>query len=110
MAQKGQSKDNRCRVGCRAVEEMHHIFIVCPEYVKLRESARDELVKKTYAHLKAMEIEETLMMGLLTKAKSFFINCEFTWLLHYFFYYLGHVPPLDSLVPLDAFKRQALYT
>ena len=110
MAQKGQSKDNRCRVGWRAVEEMHHIFIVCPEYVKLRESARDELVKKTYAHLKAMEIEETLMMGLLTKAKSFFINCEFTWLLHYFFYYLGHVPPLDSLVPLDAFKRQALYT
>jgi hypothetical protein len=53
-----------------------------------------------------MEIEETLMMGLLTKAKSLFINCDFTWPLHYSFYYLGHVPPLDSLVPLDAFKSR----
>ena len=27
MVQKGQSKDNGCRVGCKAVEDMHHIFV-----------------------------------------------------------------------------------
>ena len=106
MVQKGQSEDDRCRMGCRAVEDMHHIFVVCPEYAKLRESARDELVKKMCAHLQAIEIEEILVTGLLKKAKSSFINCDFTWPLYYSFYYLGHVPPLDSLIPLDAFKSR----
>ena len=104
MVQKGQSEDDRCRMGCKAVEDMCHIFVVCPEYTKLRESGRDELVKKTRAHLQAMEIEEILVTGLLKKAKSLFINCNFTWPFYYSFYYLGHVLPLDSLVPLDAFK------
>jgi len=53
-----------------------------------------------------LEIEETHMTGLLKKAKSLFINCSFTWPLHYTFYYLGHVPLLDSHVPLDAFKNR----
>src|SRR3984957_2464880 len=35
MVQKGQSKDNRCRVGCKAVEDMHHIFVAYPALIQL---------------------------------------------------------------------------
>jgi hypothetical protein len=106
MVQKGQSEDNRCRMGCKAVEDMHHIFIACPEYAKLRKDARDDLVKKTRVCLQTLETEETHMTGLLIKAKSLFIDCSFTWPLHYTFYYLEHVLPLDTHVPLDTFKSQ----
>ena len=46
MVQKGQGNDNRCRIGCKAVEDMHHIFVVCLEYDKLRKEARDDVFKK----------------------------------------------------------------
>src|SRR5882762_7822581 len=39
MVQKGQSEDKSCRMGCRAIEDMHHIFVVCPVYTKLRKEA-----------------------------------------------------------------------
>ena len=78
MVQKGQSEDNRCRVGCKAVEDMHHTFVVCPEYDKLRKEAREDVVKKMRVRFQTLEIEETHMTGLLKKAKSLFINCSFT--------------------------------
>jgi hypothetical protein len=31
---------------CKAMEDMHHIFVACPEHTKLRKDARDDLVKK----------------------------------------------------------------
>jgi hypothetical protein len=93
-------------MGCKAVEDMHHIFVVCPEYDELRKEARKDVVKKTRMHIQTSEIEVTHMTGLLKKAKSLFINCSFTWLLHYTFYYLGHVPLLDPHVPLDTFKNR----
>ena len=103
MVQKGQSVDNGCRMGCKAVEGMHHIFVACPEYTKLRKEARDDLVKKTWVRLQTLEVEETWMTGLLKKAKSLFIDCSFPWPLHYT---LGHVLPLDSHIPLDIFKSR----
>ena len=106
MVQKGQGEDNKCRMGCKAVEDMHHIFIVCLEYDKLRKEARKDVVNKTWMRIQSWEIEETRMTGFLKKAKSLFINCSFfTWLLHYTFYYLGHVPLLDPHVTLDPFKN-----
>jgi hypothetical protein len=65
-----------------------------------------EVVKRTQTRIEAIKIEETCLTSLLWKAKSLFIDCKFTWPLHYSFYYLGHIPPLDSHVPLDKFKSQ----
>jgi hypothetical protein len=79
--------------------------ILCPEYDKLRKEARKDVVKKTQMHIQTSEIEKIRMTGLLIKAKSLFINCSFTWPLHYTFYYLGHVPFLDPHIPLDTFKN-----
>lgn len=96
MVQKGQSEDKSCRMGCRAIEDMHHIFVVCPVYTKLRKEAETEVTKRTRARIQSFEIEETCHASLLRKAKSLFTDCNFTWPLHYSFYYLGHTPPLDS--------------
>jgi hypothetical protein len=92
-------------MGCNAVEDMHHIFIDCTAFTKLRENAKEEVVKKTKSHIQAVQIEETRVSGLLWRAKSLFINCRLTWPLHYFFYYLSHVPQLDRLVPIETFKN-----
>ena len=43
-------------MGCKAVEDMHHIFVVCPEYDKLRKEARKDVVKKTQMHIQSSEI------------------------------------------------------
>jgi len=101
MVQKGQSKDNRCRVGCKAVEDMHHIFVECPEYDKLRKEAREDVVKKTRARVQTLEIRETHMTDLLKKAESLFINCSFTWPLYYTFYYLARYSTLMFLLTLS---------
>jgi len=90
---------------CKTVEDMHHIFVACPEYAKLRDEAMNEVVKRTLGRIQALKLEETCTNGLLQKAKSFFIDCNFTWPLHYSFYYLGHVPIVDSLISLENFKN-----
>jgi hypothetical protein len=65
MVQKGQSEDNGCRMGCKAVEDMHHIFVVYPKYAKLRDDAMVEVVKKLRIQIQVMELEETCATGLL---------------------------------------------
>jgi hypothetical protein len=52
MVQKGQSKDKNCGMGCKVIEDMHHIFVVCPEYSRLREEVEIEVVKHVSKHLK----------------------------------------------------------
>jgi hypothetical protein len=106
MVQKGQSEDKSCRMGCKVIEDMHHIFVVCLEYSRLREEAETEVIKRTRARIQVLEIEETCMSSLLQKAKSLFIDCRSTWPLHYSFYYLGHTLLLDSHVPIDKFKSR----
>ena len=103
MVQKGQSGDKSCRTGCMVIEDMHHIFIDCPKYSDLRKEAEIEVVKGTITHIQTFEIKETCMTSLLQIAKSLFIDCVFTWPLHYSFFYLGHIPPIDSHVPLKNF-------
>ena len=47
MVQKDQGKDKSCRMGCKVIEDMHQILIVCPEYTKLREEAEKEVAERT---------------------------------------------------------------
>jgi hypothetical protein len=104
MVKKGQSGDNSCRIGHKAIEDMHHIFVNCPKYMKLKDEAIVEVTKKTNARIQSIELEETCTTSLLRIAKSLFINCYFTWPLHYTFYYLKHVLLLDLIIPINIFK------
>ena len=103
MVQKGQGKDKSCKMRCKVIEDMHHIHIVCPEYIKLREEAEKKVAERTWACIQAFNIEETCMLNLLQKAKSLFIDCKTTWLLHYSFCYLGHTLPIDPHVHVNMF-------
>ena len=65
MGQKGQSADKSCRMGCMAIEDMHHIFVNCPKYSDLRKEVEVEVIKRTIARMQTFEIEETCMTSLL---------------------------------------------
>ncbi|KAJ7710690.1 hypothetical protein B0H17DRAFT_886497, partial [Mycena rosella] len=74
----------RCRTGCQAIEDQHHIFVDCPAYADWRTKAADDAYRHTKAKLEEKEILEA--DGPL-------------WPLHYSSYYLGHIPSFDHLIP-----------
>lgn len=71
-----------------------------------------QLVERTRKKLDEKGIEEAAQIGLLTAAKFLFSDNEHIWPLKYTFYYLGHIPPLDNLLPhigvLDLIARERL--
>ncbi|KAF8904800.1 hypothetical protein CPB85DRAFT_1176954, partial [Mucidula mucida] len=75
---------NLCRFGCIAIEDMHHTFVCCPQFSTYRADA-----------LKDVE-------------RSLFLDNPVIWPLALTQFYLGHVPPLDGLIPRDAFSSGIL--
>ncbi|KAJ7916426.1 hypothetical protein B0H13DRAFT_1585254, partial [Mycena leptocephala] len=65
-----------CRMGCNAIEDMHHIFVECPRYADWRSKATNDILTP----------------------KSLFLDSPI-WPLQYSAFYLGHIPKLDALVP-----------
>jgi hypothetical protein len=63
-------------------------------------------MKKTRRRIELAKLEEAQLTSLLQTAKSLFSNCPNTWPLHYSFYYLGHVPKLNSHVDPDIFMNR----
>jgi hypothetical protein len=85
-------------MGCDAIEDMHHIFVKCPRYTEWRSKATNDILLRTRAKLTEKELEEADAVDLLAAAKSLFLDSS-TWPLQYSVYYLGHIPPIDALVP-----------
>ena len=52
------------------------------------------------------KLEEAQLASLLQKAKSLFSDCPNTWPLHYSFYYLGHIPKLDTHASPNIFPNR----
>ena len=93
-------------MGCNAIEDPHHVFVLCKAFGKLRDNATDELVKKTKRRIETTGLEEAQFTSLLNTAKFLFSDCPNTWPLHYSFYYLGHIPKLNALVNQDLFTSR----
>jgi hypothetical protein len=106
MKEKGQGENTRCRMGCDAIENTHHVFVACKTFDKLRGDACREIVEKTRRKIEAIGLEEAQFAGLLKTAKSLFSDCSVTWPLHYSFYYLGHIPKLDAHVNPNIFESR----
>ena len=106
MKKKDESEDNGCRRGCKAVEDAYHVFIVCKAYLTLRRNAVEEVIKRTKSRIEEKGLEESKFSALLKAAKSLFSDNQDIWPLHYSFYYLGHVPPLNALVPESHFESR----
>ena len=106
MRDKGQGDETRCRMGCNAIEDPHHVFVLCEAFEKLRDNASEELVKKTIRRIEATGLEEARFANLLKTAKLLFSDCPNTWPLHYSFYYLGHIPKLNAIVNQELFTSR----
>ncbi|KAJ7075102.1 hypothetical protein B0H15DRAFT_917163 [Mycena belliarum] len=91
--------DPQCRNGCDAVEDQHHIFVMCTRYAEWRSSAAQEILTRTNNKLGEKGIKEADRVGLLTIAKSLFTDNIDIWPLHYSTYFLGHVPKFDHALP-----------
>ncbi|KAJ6607833.1 hypothetical protein B0H10DRAFT_1817044 [Mycena sp. CBHHK59/15] len=105
MFKRKKIDDNGCRFGCNAVEDTHHIFVECGRYESWRVRAVEDLWKKTTMKLDEKGVEETARKGLLTAVKFLFARNDDIWLLKQSFYYLGHVPQLDKLLPTGAVQN-----
>ncbi|KAJ4477126.1 hypothetical protein C8R41DRAFT_773096, partial [Lentinula lateritia] len=74
-----------CRFGCRALEDPHHLFVECKRYTEWRVETSKEIENRTRRKLTEKGFKETSQTNI--------------WPLQYSFYYLGHIPKLDSLLP-----------
>jgi hypothetical protein len=101
-----------CRLGCCAVESMHHIFVDCPHFAGWREEAANELFVRTTAKLVEAGILDEGQQWILHAAKSLFADNTRTWPLKISQYYLGQIPRirdhLTATVVPDVVKRRKL--
>src|ERR1700676_4247423 len=67
------------------------------------------LMKKTRRRIESAKLDEAQLASLLQAAKSLFSDCPNTWPLHYSFYYLGHIPKLDTHVDPDIFMNRLMH-
>ncbi|KAJ7719161.1 hypothetical protein B0H14DRAFT_2412307, partial [Mycena olivaceomarginata] len=73
-----------CRLGCKVIEDQHHIFVDCPRYAPWRTSAANELAARTDKKLAEKGIEEA---------------DRSIWPLHYSVYFLGHLLKFEQWIP-----------
>ncbi|KAJ6595497.1 hypothetical protein DFH09DRAFT_1072475 [Mycena vulgaris] len=71
-------------------------------YQEWRMKATEDAVLKTMMKLEEKGVEETARNGLLKAAKLLFARNDDIWPLKHTFYYLGHIPPLEGLIPINA--------
>ncbi|KAJ6530474.1 hypothetical protein DFH09DRAFT_1093520 [Mycena vulgaris] len=102
MYKRKKSNDEGCIFGCNAIEDAHHIFVECRRYREWRTKATEDVVMKTTMKLDEKGVEETARNCLLKAAKFLFARKDDIWPLKHTFYYLGHIPPLEGLLPINA--------
>ncbi|KAJ7711082.1 hypothetical protein B0H14DRAFT_3524695 [Mycena olivaceomarginata] len=81
-----------CRLGCLAVESMHHIFVDCILFAEWREEAANELVVRTTAKLIEAGIPGEQQQWILHAAKCLFADDAEIWPLEISQYYVGQIP------------------
>ncbi|KAJ7708993.1 hypothetical protein B0H17DRAFT_916723 [Mycena rosella] len=96
---RGKAHNPRCRMGCNAIEDQHHIFVECEQYTEWRSKAAVDVHRRTESKLKEKGYEETDAVDLLSTAKFLFSDKPHIWPLQYCTYFLGHLPNLDHLMP-----------
>jgi len=109
LMERGKLSNNRCRLSCNDVEDMHHIFIYCKAYEGWRIETGISIVEWTKEKLNAMEVEEVVRDNLLITAKSLFIDDPVVWLLQKTLFYLGQLPKIDPLINLGSIKLGEIF-
>ena len=102
LYKRGKRDSDLCCLGCDATGDMHHIFVHCEQYKRLRVEANTELLERMELKLTNMHTEEAIKTRLLTAAKFLFCDNADIWPLHRSLYYLGQIPNLDPLISNEA--------
>lgn len=101
-----------CRLGCDAVESVHHIFVDCVEFKEWRCAAGEEVSLRTERKLVEAGIKEEDQRAILKAAKSLFVDDATVWPLKISQYYLGRIPRISDIVTRemvpDTVKRRKL--
>ncbi|KAJ7243120.1 hypothetical protein B0H12DRAFT_1131436, partial [Mycena haematopus] len=102
-----------CRLGCMAVESMHHIFVDCAHFSAWRNDAAEEVATRTERKLvEAGIVIDHVQRPILIAAKSLFIDDAVVWPLKISQYYLGQIPSIEAYITRglfpDAAKRRKL--
>ncbi|KAI0366308.1 hypothetical protein BV20DRAFT_931135, partial [Pilatotrama ljubarskyi] len=80
--------------GCTAIETAHHIFVACPSFADLRQSALRDLIRDTSEQLSAAKTTPPFTEVVLRITSALFSDSAEIWPQHSSRYYLGTMPPL----------------
>jgi hypothetical protein len=100
----------KCRYGCKMMEYMHHIFVICTKFESLRSEAARLIMKKIAKRVEDLEVRSSYGEKLMKAAKFFFCDSIEYWPLHVSTFYLGYVPKLDALVSDEMFVNSTSHT
>jgi hypothetical protein len=98
---RGKLPDNRCRLGCNEIETMRHLFVNCPAYQQWRDEANEQIMERTKLKLETMQVGDLVADKLVIAAKFLFSDCTTVWPLHLTMYYLGQIPDIDAIIPMN---------
>jgi len=109
LMERGKLSNNRCRLRCDEVEDMHHVFVYCRVYEGWRREAGMSIVEWTTEKLDAMEVEGVVRDNLLITAKSLLVDDPLVWLLQKMLFYLGQLRKIDPLINLGSVERGEIH-
>ncbi|KAI0361274.1 hypothetical protein OH77DRAFT_1391885 [Trametes cingulata] len=99
-----------CHAGCNAIETMHHIFVQCPSFDGLRQSALQDLIRDTSEQLAAAETTPPLTEVVLRITSALFSDSVDVWPQYTSRYYFGTMPPLRCTTASNMPATQRLLT
>ncbi len=108
LKQRKHQESNLCRMGCQTVEDVHHIFTICPSFAEYRTEARRKVVDDTSKLIdKEKLLEASEREKIMNLAESLFSDC-LIWPLKCTQYYLGHIPRIDDHMQVGSVKQERL--
>ena len=91
--------NDACRFGCRATEDMYHLFVACERYREWRQETENRMLEAVETRLASMQNLEADVLEILTKAAKSIISDDGAWPMSQSCYYLGYIPPFQHLLP-----------
>lgn len=109
LMERGKLSNDRCRLGCDDIEDMHHVFVYCRIYEEWRIETGMSLVEWTTEKLNTMEVEGVVRDNLLKTVKSLFIDDPLVWPLQKTLFYLGQLPKIDPLINSESGEHGEIF-
>lgn len=110
LRQKTKTIQDRCRFGCNAIEDPHHLFVHCYRYNGMRTETLQEAIRGTEHILdrQKLSFDSNALISLKEMIQNLFSDHP-VWPLGKSQFYLGHVPKLEHRLPRELFDSFVTY-